>query len=247
MSAVSPGERRFFIDRSRLSINSAIPPRSGTAHGFCRRCRGAPRPSNQGRRRAVRRQHGRRYAAVPGRSEGPLLSNWAGRAVAARKKSPGPRSSRSCWAIRNPSLVSVMGPQARFGVLAAGVRKQDAVGFFGSAAHPAPQLVQLGQAELFGVFHDHDSGVWNIHPHFDHGGGYKDIQCPCGKSGHDAFFFRKISSSHVRSLPGRSGKISVCRREVYSVTVFFRWGSCPVHPPGNRRYRPAGRHAHAFG
>ncbi len=45
-------------------------------------------------------------------------------------------------------------------------------GGFGAAAADAPtQLVQLRQAEAFGMLHHHDGRLRDIHAHFDHRGG----------------------------------------------------------------------------
>ena len=79
----------------------------------------------------------------------------------APRNSPGPRMERSWRAISKPSCVFV----DHFQALLAPHRttgssiQQDALALVGAAAHAAAQLVQLGQAETFGVLDDHQ---WRI-------------------------------------------------------------------------------------
>ncbi|MNI82263.1 hypothetical protein D3C73_1389560 [compost metagenome] len=53
-----------------------------------------------------------------------------------------------------------------------------------TAAHPAPELMKLGQAEPVGVHDDHQGGVGHIDTDFDDGGGYKYLHLIAVKSPH---------------------------------------------------------------
>ena len=46
--------------------------------------------------------------------------------------------------------------------------KQNAEGFLAAPPHPAPKLVELGKAEAFGLFDDHQSGIRHIDTDLDH-------------------------------------------------------------------------------
>ncbi len=50
------------------------------------------------------------------------------------------------------------------------------VGAFPATAHPAPQLVQLGQPEHVGAFHDEGVRVGDVQPRLDDGGTYQDVE-----------------------------------------------------------------------
>ena len=49
-------------------------------------------------------------------------------------------------------------------------------GAAGGAAHPAPELMELGQAVAVGVFDDQGVDVGDIHPRLDDGGAHQDVQ-----------------------------------------------------------------------
>ena len=44
-----------------------------------------------------------------------------------------------------------------------------------ATTHTAAQLVQLAQAEAFGILYHHDGGVGNVNAHLNHGGGNHDV------------------------------------------------------------------------
>ena len=69
------------------------------------------------------------------------------------------------------------------------VGHQHAVGLVLPPAHPAPKLVELAEAEALRVFHHHQTGVGNVHAHFNDGGGHQNIRFSCGKGGHYSVFF----------------------------------------------------------
>jgi hypothetical protein len=49
-----------------------------------------------------------------------------------------------------------------------------------------PELVQGGEAETLGVFHNHTGGVGHIDPHLNHAGGYQNLNFAQPESLHDA-------------------------------------------------------------
>ena len=51
-------------------------------------------------------------------------------------------------------------------------------------AHPAPQLVELAQTKAVRVLDDDERGVWHVHPHLDHRGGYQHLSFPLRKGPH---------------------------------------------------------------
>ena len=52
---------------------------------------------------------------------------------------------------------------------------EQAVGLFAAASDPAAQLVQLCEAEAFGVFDDHQGGIRHVHADFDNGSGDEEL------------------------------------------------------------------------
>ena len=65
------------------------------------------------------------------------------------------------------------------------VGDQDAVGLMLPPPHPAPQLVELGEAEPLRVLDHHHRGVGHIHPHLDDGGGHQNVRLVGSEGGHD--------------------------------------------------------------
>ena len=66
---------------------------------------------------------------------------------------------------------------------------EDAVGFRGAAADASTKLVQLREAEAFGVFDDHDGGVGNVDADFDDRGGDEDLHFVFAEALHHVVFF----------------------------------------------------------
>jgi len=58
--------------------------------------------------------------------------------------------------------------QPRFAVLAGSARDERADSGSASAAHPAPQLMQLREAEALCVLDDHQARIRHVDTHFDH-------------------------------------------------------------------------------
>ncbi|MNH16613.1 hypothetical protein D3C79_762590 [compost metagenome] len=58
-----------------------------------------------------------------------------------------------------------------------------------TAADPTTQLVQLGQAQAFRVFDDHQAGIGYIDPDLDHCGRHQQLQMTLFELGHDCGLF----------------------------------------------------------
>ncbi len=71
------------------------------------------------------------------------------------------------------------------------VVEQHAVARRAAAADPSAQLVQLRQAQAFGVLDDHQAGVGHVDAHLDDGGGHQQLQ------------FAALELLHHRGLLGR--------------------------------------------
>jgi len=63
------------------------------------------------------------------------------------------------------------------------------MGFGGAAADASSELVELGEAEAFGVFDDHDGRVGDVDADFDDGGGDEDLRFVFAEAFHDGVFF----------------------------------------------------------
>ena len=72
-----------------------------------------------------------------------------------------------------------------FGDLVAG--HQNAVAFGGSAADASAELVELREAEAFGVIDDHDAGVGDVDADLDDGGRDEDVDVAALEAGHGDF------------------------------------------------------------
>ena len=68
--------------------------------------------------------------------------------------------------------------------------EQDAGALARAAADSPAQLVQLGQAEAFGLFDDHDGGVGDVDPDLDDGRGDQQADLAVGEVGHDRVLLR---------------------------------------------------------
>ena len=63
------------------------------------------------------------------------------------------------------------------------------MGFGGAAADASAELVELREAEAFGVFDDHDGGVGDVDADFDDRGGDEDLRFVFAEALHDVVFF----------------------------------------------------------
>ena len=90
----------------------------------------------------------------------------------------------------------------------------------GGATHPAPELVELGQAEGLGIFDDKGVHVGQVDARLDDGGAHQDVQLPVGHLAHDvsqlllvhfpwAVAMRTDSPSRARSLAAVRSMVSV--------------------------------------
>ena len=76
-----------------------------------------------------------------------------------------------------------------FGVFAG---EQDAPGFFAAAADTSAQLMQLGQTEAFGVFHEEHCGIGHVDADFNHGGADQHARFADAERMHDGVFFVRL-------------------------------------------------------
>jgi hypothetical protein len=67
--------------------------------------------------------------------------------------------------------------------------QQNAVGLCVAPSHPAPKLVELGEAEPIAIFHNHKGGIGHIHTHFNDGGRHEYLGFPVTKEFHGGLFF----------------------------------------------------------
>ena len=122
--------------------------------------------------------------------------------------------------------------------------QQHAMAGRAASTHPAAQLVQLRQAQPFGVFNDHQAGVGHIHPHFDNGGG--------DQQGNGA----GLERAHNRILVGRfHAAVNQADRQVWQGQLQFLRGGLRrlglqgvalldqgAHPVGLAPLAAGGRH-----
>ncbi len=59
----------------------------------------------------------------------------------------------------------------------------------GTTAYASAQLMQLGEAQTFRVFDDHQAGIGHVHAHFDHRGSHQQLQFAEFKSLHHRLLF----------------------------------------------------------
>ncbi len=120
--------------------------------------------------------------------------------------SPGPRSSRSFG-----DDETIVGFAHGLQALARHLRErrlvqQHAARYRRTTPHAAAQLVQLGQAEAFGVLDHHQRGVRYVHAHFDDGGRHQQVDLPGLERHHRGQLsaaFRRPCTSPTRT-PGSS-------------------------------------------
>ena len=72
------------------------------------------------------------------------------------------------------------------------VGDEDAVGLRLAASDTSAQLMKLRQAEAFGVFDHHDSGIRHIDADLDHRGGNQKPDLSCGKARHHIGLFLRL-------------------------------------------------------
>ena len=129
---------------------------------------------------------------------------------------------------------------SRFWTCLAGVvADKEAPALCGTAAHPAPQLVQGAQAIPLGVFNDHDRGVGHIHAHLDDRGGDEGVQPPGLEILHDGGFLLGLELAVHQAHPplGQQGLGNVLIIALDgiqpAVRRFLDGGADEIHlPPG---------------
>ena len=141
--------------------------------------------------------------------------------VHAAIRNPEPSSLNSCRALRRFRAVGV-----------STVRRRDqeiGIGPPVGAPHPAPELVELGQAEAVGPVDDDGVDVGDVEPVLDDGGGDQDVELPVAGSASMTVLelpFRHLAVGHAD--PGLGDELpEACR-------PWCRWS-----PPGCARRRPA--------
>lgn len=70
------------------------------------------------------------------------------------------------------------------------------------AAYSAPKLVELGEAELVGIFDDEGISVGNVESGFDNSGADEDINFALDESDHNGFEFSLV---HLTVTDGNTG------------------------------------------
>ena len=60
------------------------------------------------------------------------------------------------------------------------------------AAHPAPELVELAEAEALRVLHHHQCRVRHVDANLDDRGAHQNIDVPGDDGGHDPLFFLRL-------------------------------------------------------
>ena len=87
-------------------------------------------------------------------------------------------------------------PQAPHGIVRLAILSDEqALGRVLSAAHPAAELVELGEAKSFGMLDDHDRGVGDVDADLDDNGGNENVNPPGLEVGHDRFFLLALYPS----------------------------------------------------
>ena len=80
----------------------------------------------------------------------------------------------------------------------------------GASPHPAPQLVQLGDAEPVGVEDHHHRGVGDVDADLDHGGGHEHVETAIAEEPHRLLLLRRrdpaVEQTHPQALQLAGGE-----------------------------------------
>ena len=116
--------------------------------------------------------------------------------------------------------------------------QQVGVGLGLAAPHPAPQLVELGQAHGMGPVDDDGVGRGDIQAGFDDGGAHQDIDLPAPEAHHDLlqFLFRHLAVGHGHPglghhLPDMPVQVARLRTRLCTKKTW----PAPVHFPADGR------------
>ena len=161
----------------------------------------------------------------------------------APSRSPRPRSSRSSSAILKPSSVCV-NARSRSGT---SIRRgeQDAVRFLLAAPHPAPQLMQLRQAEALGMLDHHHRGVRHVDADLDHRRRHQHLHLAVAERAHHPVALRRLEpavhqpDAHVGPLRRERRRPSSRRRAGRRAPIPRSPGSTTYAWPPSQRSRRA--------
>ncbi len=105
------------------------------------------------------------------------------------------------------------------------IGQEDAVGPMRSAAHPAAELVELGQAEALRVLDQHHGRVRDVDPDLDHGRGHQDVHLAVGHALHrclaDGRWLLAVDQAHpdLRKRRGQALGLRLGRRRGQGVAL----------------------------
>ena len=114
--------------------------------------------------------------------------------------------------------------------------EQEAGRALGAAADAAAQLMELREAEAFGMLDHHHARLGHVDADFDHGGRDQDARRAGGKARHGAVLVRAAHAGRARARRCRrsasAGRGSAPRRRPRSISLgFFDQRAHPVDPP----------------
>ena len=95
-----------------------------------------------------------------------------------------------------------------------GVGEEEAVALVGAAADASAELVELGDAEAFGLLDDHDGGIGHVDTDFDDGGGNEHLSLAFAEAVHDGVAVFAFHAS-VEEFDGESVEFVLAEFEEY--------------------------------
>lgn len=107
------------------------------------------------------------------------------------------------------------------GVGGLGIGKEEAVALVGAAADASAELVELGDAEAFGLLDDHDGGIGHVDADFDDCGCNEHLSLAFAKAVHDGVAVFAFHAS-VEEFDGEAMKFVLAEFEEYG------FGGCGV-------------------
>ena len=163
--------------RRRAGASPSASSRSSAGRSAGRRPTSSSRPSAQPRARVARSRCSALVSVATRRRGRPL---WA-----RPRTSPSRRSSKSFSASSKPSVVAATARRRSCSVVPSAAwltrtQKEASV----PAPDPAPQLVELGQAEALRALDDHQRCLRHVHAHLDHGRAHEHVEVAVAEAGH---------------------------------------------------------------